>query len=243
MVFTRVPLIQTAHHLVMVTFLIYFLYYYCISITYIVIYLNHFHFRWYPLKSIFHVLFNCIALLRLKDEPVYEVNKSSVTIKWSEPDKTQSLSEPIFYDVECFLCKEKICSPTCENVIFSPGNKNIKTTFVVVTKLTTGKTYLFRVYPKNSLNKYILKNQWKYMETGQFTLVTYQSPSKNFLNLWYLFLFMQIAFHDSPKQKVLYRGMEMLGRFNFPFGTGPFVFAYCPVCVDKTSYDWVSFFR
>ena len=43
---------------------------------------------------------------------------------------------------------------------------------------------------------------------------------------------MQIAFHDSPKQKVLYRGMEMLGRFNFPFCTGPFVFVYCPVRVD-----------
>ena len=157
---------------------------------------------------------NCIALLRLKDEPVYEVNKTSVTIKWSEPDKTESLSEPIFYDVECFLCKEKICNLTCENVIFSPGNKNIKTTFVVVTKLTTGKSYQFRVYPKNNLNKNILKNQWKYMETEKFVSVTYQSPSKSSLN--YLFLFMYTAFHDSQKHKVLYIGMKMLGLLTYP---------------------------
>ena len=121
-------------------------------------------------------------MLVLKDKPLDEVNKTSATIKWNEPDKTESLNESIFYDVECFSCKEKICNLTCGNVIFSPGNKDIKTTFVVVRKLTAGTSYKFRVYPKNSLNKNILKSQWKFMETKQFT---YQSPSKNFfLNLW-----------------------------------------------------------
>ena len=114
---------------------------------------------------------------------MYEVNKTSVTIKWNEPDKTESLNESIFYDVECFLCKENKCNLTCGNVRFNPGDKNIGTTIVVVRELTAGKTYKFRVYPKNNLNKYILQNQWKYMETEQFISVAYQSPSKNFLNL------------------------------------------------------------
>ena len=123
-----------------------------------------------------------IALLALKDKPVYKVNKTRVTIKWNEPDKTESLNESIFYDVECFLCKEKICNLTCGNVKFNPGNDNINTTLVVVTELTAGKSYKVRVYPKNNLNENILKNKWKFMETEQFTV--YQSPSKNFLEIY-----------------------------------------------------------
>ena len=113
---------------------------------------------------------------------MYEVKKTSVTIKWNEPDKTESLNESIFYDVECFLCKESICNLTCGNLKFNPGNENISTTLVVVRELTAGKSYKFRVYPKNNLNENILKNKWTFMETEQFTVQP--SPSKNFLKIY-----------------------------------------------------------
>ena len=113
--------------------------------------------------------------------------RKTVTIKWSEPDKTQSLSESVFYDVECFLCKKNICNLTCANAIFSPGNENIRITFVAVTSLMAAERYQFRVHPKNNLNKNILKNEWKYLSTEHFMLLTYQSQSKHY-EVLYLFL-------------------------------------------------------
>ena len=118
-----------------------------------------------------------VALLALKTKPTLQFNNTRVTINWSEPDKTESLNESITYDIGCFLCKKNICNLTCGDVMIKPGRENIGATSVVIMKLQPDKSYQFRVYPKNSLNKKISENQWKYMETEQFT---YQSPSKNF---------------------------------------------------------------
>jgi hypothetical protein len=131
-------------------------------------------------RSFINARHSFLGLPKLKERPMVETNKTStlVIIRWSKPDTTESLNEMISYDVECFLCEEKICSSPCStNVMFNPPNDDLHSTFVVVTKLQPGRTYVFRVYPKNSLNKRIPKDKWNFLETEYFT---YQPSSKKF---------------------------------------------------------------
>ncbi|CAB4014881.1 ephrin type-A receptor 5 isoform X5, partial [Paramuricea clavata] len=127
-----------------------------------------------------NVLSPCYGLPKLKERPMIEINKTSahITITWSKPDTTESLNEMISYDVECFLCEEKICkSPCSTNVMFIPSNDDLHSTFVVVTKLQPGRTYVFRVYPKNILNKRIPKDKWNFLETEHFTHQSSKQPN------------------------------------------------------------------
>ena len=113
-------------------------------------------------------------------------NTTSVTIKWTKPNPAESLDETIFYDVECFLCKDKnvktTCNISCKNVAFSPGQKDLVVTSVMVTKLQPGQSYIFRVYPRNSLNDMIPKRDWKFYETKLFTYQQ-QKPGKKFVHV------------------------------------------------------------
>jgi hypothetical protein len=107
----------------------------------------------------------------MDNRPDIERNTTGITIKWNKPDKTESLDEVISYDVECFSCEDKegkICNLTCGSIIFSPGNENLNTTSVVVTNLQPDKNYIFRVYPKNSLNERIPRDKWNFLETEKF---------------------------------------------------------------------------
>ena len=115
--------------------------------------------------------FFLIALLALEKRPDIKQNTTGITIKWNKSDKTESLNEAILYDVECFSCEDeedKICKLTCGSVTFSPGKENLNITSVFVTNLQPGKGYIFRVYPKNSLNKRIPRDQWNFLETRIF---------------------------------------------------------------------------
>jgi hypothetical protein len=124
---------------------------------------------------------HCLAApLVLNERPEIDDNKTSVTIKWTKADPTGSLDEAIKYDVECFSCKNKnrkICELSCKNVVFNPGQKNLVSTSVVVTNLQPGESYIFRVYPKNSLNDVIPKEEWKFSDTEIFI----HQQSKNLL--------------------------------------------------------------
>ena len=108
----------------------------------------------------------------LDKNPEIEENTTGLIIKWTKPNQTESLNETILYDVECFLCKDKnakTCKFPCEDVAFNPGQKDLTSISVVVTKLQPGKSYIFRVYPKNSLNDMIPKDDWKFLRTKLFT--------------------------------------------------------------------------
>ena len=127
------------------------------------------------------------APLVLNKIPQIKNNTASVTIKWTKPNQTESLDETIVYDVECFLCKDKnakTCELSCKNATFNPGQKDLVSTSVVVTKLQPGESYIFRVYPKNSLNDMIPKEDWKFLETELFTYQ--QQSSKKFSNSFQL---------------------------------------------------------
>lgn len=114
-----------------------------------------------------------LAPLSLKERPTIKYNKTeySLTISWSIPSKTESLDEAIFYDVKCVLCNDiKICNQTCKNVIFNPRSHNLSDPLLVVTGLQSDETYVFRVFPKNSLNERISKDKWYFKETNHFTV-------------------------------------------------------------------------
>ena len=125
----------------------------------------------------------CLALLKLTKRPKHICNKTSeVTITWNMPEKTQSLDDAIFFDVECFSCMEKTCT-RCKNVNFSPGSKNLSATSIIATNLQPDKTYKFRVYPRNEMNDEALipKNEWKYNETKPFSCQSSMSFCTSFI--------------------------------------------------------------
>ena len=124
----------------------------------------------------------CLALLKLNEKPRHKCGKTEVNITWNKPKKSQSLDEAIFFDVECFLCKEKTCT-MCKNVNFSPRSKRLLGTSVRATNLQPDETYKFRVYPRNGMNDETLipKEKWKYNETKLFSCQSSMSFCTSFI--------------------------------------------------------------
>jgi hypothetical protein len=107
-----------------------------------------------------------IALLTLEGNSV--VITFSVTLAWSEPKKiNDSLDEEIFYDVECFSCNQKTCNKSCTNERYHPGMQDLNQTSVVVSNLKPLECYMFRIYPRNSLNNVVPKEKWNFLETSR----------------------------------------------------------------------------
>ncbi|XP_028394329.1 ephrin type-B receptor 3-like [Dendronephthya gigantea] len=123
----------------------------------------------YKSPSNYTQLSPCYAPLVLNKAPTIKYNKTVniLTVSWIEPSKTESLDEAIFYDVKCVLCNE-ICNETCKNVVFNPRSYNLSDTLVAVTGLQPDKKYIFRVFPKNSLNEQISRDKWNFKETNDF---------------------------------------------------------------------------
>jgi hypothetical protein len=78
----------------------------------------------------------------------------------------------IFYDVECFICNGNVCSISCMNEIYKPGQKNLSETSVTVSNLTAGATYMFKVYVRYHLNGKVSEGRWRYVETGRVPVIS-----------------------------------------------------------------------
>ena len=67
--------------------------------------------------------------------------------------------------MSCSFCDGKHCNRTCSKEKYHPNQYNITQTFVKVSGLKPGGKYVFKVYPKNSLNKKYAKEKWNFTET------------------------------------------------------------------------------
>ena len=84
------------------------------------------------------------------------VKSGSVNISWNVP-VSNGLNEPTWYDVECYICENvSLCERNCN----PPGSNNLTQTYFVFSNVEAGQTYLFKIYPKNSLNDKIDKSRW-----------------------------------------------------------------------------------
>ncbi|XP_028394325.1 ephrin type-A receptor 2-like isoform X3 [Dendronephthya gigantea] len=92
-------------------------------------------------------------------KPSIKLLGSVVEITWKNAGIA---NETILYDVRCYECNQSICQTSCMNETYEPGQNNLTETKVVVSNLTIGGKYVFRVYAKNSSKK------WKYVETNPF---------------------------------------------------------------------------
>ena len=70
------------------------------------------------------------------------------------------------------MCNNVTCNVSCENEIYNPSQRNLAQTWVVVSNLTVGESYKFRVYARNHLNNGVPKEQWRFVETNRTVIVS-----------------------------------------------------------------------
>ena len=58
------------------------------------------------------------------------------------------------------------------NEIYKPRQKNLTETKVIVSNLTIGDKFVFRLYAKNRLNDNVPQKEWKYVETDPYVIPT-----------------------------------------------------------------------
>ncbi len=100
-------------------------------------------------------------------KPATITEENGITLLWSEPKKDDSLDEEIFYGVECFSCSQNMCNKSCNNERYHPGLQDLNETSVVVSNLKDLGCFIFRIYPRNSLNHVVLKEKWNFLETSR----------------------------------------------------------------------------
>ncbi|XP_028393591.1 proto-oncogene tyrosine-protein kinase receptor Ret-like [Dendronephthya gigantea] len=120
---------------------------------------------------------SCYSLIVLKDKPSIKLLDlvGGAEITWTNKTKARIsddiLREIILYDVRCYKCNQSICNKTsCMNETYEPGQNNLIETKVIVSNLTIGGKYVFRVYAKNSLNDNVPQKEWKYVETDKVVI-------------------------------------------------------------------------
>ena len=128
-------------------------------------------------SGIFSTIFMLSALLELENKPKVEIFAGDVKITWTNKTKAtipdNTLRRNILYDVRCYKCNHSICNKTsCLNEIYKPRQQNLTETKVIVSNLTIGDKYVFRVYAKNSLNDNVPQKKWKYVETDPYVIPT-----------------------------------------------------------------------
>ena len=93
--------------------------------------------------------------------------EKSMIISWEAASRNNSLDEEILYDVECFSCEKMKCNTSCREEQYDPGQNDLNQTTIVVSNLDSFGCYIFRIYPRNTLNNVIPKEKWKFYETSR----------------------------------------------------------------------------
>ena len=109
------------------------------------------------------IIFLCVlAPLKLEHKPKrYQIDEKSLNITWDEPKINNGINETVVYDIQCFVCDgESHCNRTrCKDLKYDPaGPYNITKTYVRVSGVDVGSTYVFRIYPKYSLTERLAYN-------------------------------------------------------------------------------------
>ena len=105
--------------------------------------------------------FTFAGLIQVNLKLKCESEGTSVNITWHEPER-QLTDESLRYDIRCSFCDGKHCNGTCSEEKYHPGQYNITQTFVKISDLKPGGSYVFKVYPKDSLNKKYAKEKWNF---------------------------------------------------------------------------------
>ncbi len=114
------------------------------------------------------------APIQIKNPPMVkpvEGSSNSVNITWLPPVNNSDINGAIVYDIQCYICVDgeaKRCSKSCKDLSYSPSQYNVTKTCVRVSGLVHGQTYQFKIFPKNSLNKVIPKEQWKFVKSDPY---------------------------------------------------------------------------
>ena len=111
------------------------------------------------------------APIKLDNKPKVEQandGSNSVNLTWLPPVNNSGLKETIFYDIFCYVCNQSNCNKSCADVTYNPKQYNLTGTHAVVSGLVHGQTYEFRIYPKNSLNKVVPRDEWNFTATKPF---------------------------------------------------------------------------
>ena len=96
---------------------------------------------------------------------VKRTSEETVEMKWNVPHVDEKINKTLHYEVECFVCEDKICNKSCKKAGFQPKKDDLYKTSVKISNLHENKRYKFRVYPKTVINKHIDKADWNYTET------------------------------------------------------------------------------
>ena len=114
-----------------------------------------------------------LGLLILDERPKFNMSSpSNITITWTKPKKDTGLHETVRYDVECYSCEKSVCNRPCFGAKYDPRKHNLTRTSVVVSNLKPGFKYVFRVYPKNSVNEQVVKEKWNFRAMEYFVVKT-----------------------------------------------------------------------
>ena len=100
-----------------------------------------------------------------------EGSSNSVNITWLPPVNNSDINGAIVYDIQCYICVDvdfKSCKKSCKDLSYSPSQYDVTKTSVRVSGLVHGQTYQFKIFPKNSLNKVIPKEQWKFVKSDPY---------------------------------------------------------------------------
>jgi hypothetical protein len=106
-------------------------------------------------------------------------------VTWEKPATNGSVfDKPITYTVEVYLCTNQsslyVCNTTAKDVQFSPREKNLTKTYVIVSNVVLKQEYKIKVISMSSL-KNVLNDTWKFSEKSYtYEGVYYQYLFKNF---------------------------------------------------------------
>ena len=114
-----------------------------------------------------------LGLLILDERPKFDMSSpSNIIITWSKPKTDTGLHETVRYDVECYSCEKSVCNRPYFGAKYDPRKHNLTRTSVVVSNLKPGFKYVFRVYPKNSVNEQVVKEKWNFTAMEYFAVKT-----------------------------------------------------------------------
>ena len=115
------------------------------------------------------LFFLLIGLVKVKlDLNIRQIGGDTVNVTWIAPNGVGFLTEAFKYDIKCYLCTDNACNETCNNVKYTPRQNNLTQTFVKVSNLQPGSKYVFRVYPKNSLNQVVGREKWNFTQSEPY---------------------------------------------------------------------------
>ena len=109
----------------------------------------------------------------MDERPKFNISSTSnITITWSKLKTDTGLQETVTYDVECYSCEKSVCNRPCFGAKYDPRKHNLTRTSVVVSNLKPGFKYVFRIYPKNSVNGQVIKEKWNCTAMEYFAVKT-----------------------------------------------------------------------